>query len=287
MGGVNGGEAQATSWIATTPGVSLTSLSSSLTIVGGTRIQTTSNAPDVACATPVASTSGCGTVQVNGTFTSLTFNVTLQHRSGVGLPTTQGADAYGLVVTVNEDFTDAPASYGDASHVVDRVFLGASAPSAAGAHPAEADAVNTMYTTLPPATSPVASNTAAGDTDNAFPGALPLVGVGTYPLTVPISALSGNGSGSVPAGTTVCGWIDFNRNGTFEASERTCATVAANATSAPLSWTIPTGATYVAGLSYVRLRVAEKARRNSPTPPAPPPPARSKTTRSRCSRASA
>ncbi|WP_031374274.1 prealbumin-like fold domain-containing protein [Lysobacter antibioticus] len=101
----------------------------------------------------------------------------------------------------------------------------------------------------PPATSPRASTNAAGDTDNAF-ASLPIVGVGTYSLSVPVAGFQ-TVSGASPQ---LCGWIDFNRNGTFETGERACAGVTGNGNVA-LNWTIPTGATYVAGESYARLRL--------------------------------
>src|SRR5204863_161081 len=55
---------------------------------------------------------------------------------------------------------------------------------------------------------------------------------------------------------SVAGWIDFNRNGTFDASERST-TAACSGGQANLSWTVPT--TVSAGISYVRLRYATNA----------------------------
>lgn len=51
---------------------------------------------------------------------------------------------------------------------------------------------------------------------------------------------------------TLAGWIDFNRNGTFDAAER--AQGVCNGTSAPLSWTIPTNLSV--GRTFARLRYA-------------------------------
>ncbi len=91
---------------------------------------------------------------------------------------------------------------------------------------------------------------------------------GTYTLTVPIAGAS--------AAPTVCGWIDFNRNTTFDATERACSTgLTAGATSAPLTFNVPTAT--AAGPLYVRLRAATTPRRRRRRR-APPTPARPRTT---------
>jgi uncharacterized repeat protein (TIGR01451 family) len=56
----------------------------------------------------------------------------------------------------------------------------------------------------------------------------------------------------------VCGWIDFNVNGTFETNERsTCIDSPAGAASTPqLTWTIPAGASVTAGTRQGRVRVS-------------------------------
>ncbi|WP_223619310.1 GEVED domain-containing protein [Lysobacter sp. ESA13C] len=226
---------------------------STWTVIGGlltttlanTRLRGSSNTPTVACGDP-ATTSGCGTAQLNGTFTSIPLGI------GIGNPTAAtpgdlGADGYTVTITVDEDFSDAPTSYGMAGHVNSGLTLGASLtidPTLPLTIPN-----GTAYITPAPATSPRASTNAAGDTDNAF-ASLPIVGVGTYSLSVPVAGFQ-TVSGASPQ---LCGWIDFNRNGTFETGERACAGVTGNGNVA-LNWTIPTGATYVAGESYARLRL--------------------------------
>ncbi|SUI97826.1 Uncharacterised protein [Sphingobacterium spiritivorum] len=50
----------------------------------------------------------------------------------------------------------------------------------------------------------------------------------------------------------IAGWIDFNQNGVFEASERAVATATASGTSVNLTWTVP--ANRVIRSTYVRLR---------------------------------
>ncbi len=102
----------------------------------------------------------------------------------------------------------------------------------------------------------VSPNSPAGDgaDEDAFPGGVPFLTTaqagGTYSLTVPIAGAS--------AAPTVCGWIDFNRNTTFDATERACSTgLTAGATSAPLTFNVPTAT--AAGPLYVRLRAGYDA----------------------------
>jgi uncharacterized repeat protein (TIGR01451 family) len=265
-----------TVWDLTTSGATVTPISGAMTTadspaagLDALRIQPSNAHADVACVPRTGyDPGGCGTVQINGTFSALTFNAFLWYRDrDAAAPATRATgDAYGVSITLNEDFGDAPASYGAAPHVVDNVQLGGVTTPLAGVHPSEADATTTVYTAYP-ATSPVSNATATGDvTDNALTLPLSPVGVGTYTLTVPVSARTGSA-----AGAQVCGWIDFNRNGAFTdgAPEEACAV--AGASSATLSWPIPTGATYVAGESYLRLRIgtsADSAQVGSPTAPA-------------------
>lgn len=61
---------------------------------------------------------------------------------------------------------------------------------------------------------------------------------------------------------TMYAWIDFNRNGAFEVSEYTSASVANNATTATLTWNLTgftCGTTLVSGLSYLRMRLTTDA----------------------------
>ncbi|ALN64045.1 hypothetical protein GLA29479_3191 [Lysobacter antibioticus] len=217
---------------------------------GMPRVRSGFNAGGVDCLNNA--TAGCGTFQVNGTYRVITFFVANRMNQVGGNGTNNlTPDGYGLSITLDEDVSDAPGSYGAAQHTVGGLFLGSTTTPAAGAHAAEADAVNTVHTTtaLLDASNPLTSANAGGDSDNAF-ASLPPVGVGTYTLSVPVAGFQ-----TVPgASPQLCGWIDFNRNGSFETAERACATPSGSG-NLPLNWTIPTGATYVAGESYARLRV--------------------------------
>lgn len=245
LGGTGAGAGFTSTFFTSPVGSTWTVVGGTLTTVSAnTVLRPSSNAPSIACGNP-ATTSGCGTAQLNGTFTSIALGI------GIGNPTLGagdlGADGYTLTITVDEDFSDAPTSYGMAGHVNSGLTLG---PSLSVDPTLPLTIPNgTAYITPAPATSPRASNDAAGDTDNAL-GTLAPVGVGTYSLSVPVAGFQ-SVSGATPQ---LCGWIDFNRNGSFETAERACANVSGNGNVA-LNWTIPTGATYVAGESYMRLRV--------------------------------
>lgn len=70
----------------------------------------------------------------------------------------------------------------------------------------------------------------------------------TYTITVPVVNSTGTGA-------TLRGWIDFNRNGTFDASEAVSVAVPNGATNAILSWSGLSGLS--AGETYYRLRIAK------------------------------
>lgn len=193
-------------------------------------------------------TNGCGTIQVNGTFSTIRFFVA--HRMNVApVPAPVTVDNYSVSVTLDDDFSDAPSSYGGAGHALGGLTLGDFAAPAEGEHPAEADIVSTLHTTSAAfdAANPLASNTADNDVDNAL-AVVPKLGVATYTLSVPVDGVADSLTAQL------CGWIDFNRDGDFDTNERACTSTASSG-SVPLSWTIPTGVAYVAGESYMRLRV--------------------------------
>ncbi|SFC06407.1 GEVED domain-containing protein [Spirosoma endophyticum] len=103
----------------------------------------------------------------------------------------------------------------------------------------------------------IPGSTALGDDQNGSDdedgvASFPAINVNTtsYDLTVTVNNTIGTEA-------TLSGWIDFNRNGTFDAGERAQAIVASNATSVTLHWTGLSGLS--AGLTYARLRLATLA----------------------------
>ncbi|CAN5433463.1 hypothetical protein BH10ACT7_BH10ACT7_08110 [soil metagenome] len=143
-----------------------------------------------------------------------------------------------------EDYGDAPASYGTtktdsgASHIL-RDFDGVSTGSLMLGSTVDTDA-------------DASGLTGAGDDSSdlddengvtAFPAVSDLSS--DYSMTVDLTNTTGSGA-------TLAGWIDFNDNGLFDASERATATVGAVATQATLNWS---GISPVAGATYARFRI--------------------------------
>ncbi|MCB0906356.1 MAG: hypothetical protein KDB63_04465, partial [Nocardioidaceae bacterium] len=228
---------------------------------GGSVVTAVNDSTSASCTSAVnggnlfnaAASAACGSVQVTGTVTQLTFDISAQftrnpNASSGAYNANSSADGVSLAVTLPQDFGDAPGSFDAttaASHTLSDLTLGSGVTE---------DNANTRNAT----SSPNAGASAAGDTDDAFatlPNAPSEPGAG-YSLTVPISGLSKS--------ARLCGYIDFNRNGTFETAERACASPGAGATSATLTWTTPAGAS--AGSSYARLRLGYTAAQiESPT----------------------
>ncbi|MDC8012449.1 DUF11 domain-containing protein [Tahibacter soli] len=208
------------------------------------------------CATfqqPITQPAGCGSVRVRGTLTSVAFDVALAGvRNVAGLRADVAADAYVVTATVDEDFGDAPASYDEgaaASHVVGGLRLGAAIDAE------NATVFNDPAAPVAPGPNAVAAgannNGAAGDgLDDDGLATVPPLHAGligrTYTLTSAIAGAAAPG--------TLCGWIDFDRDGRFGTGERACATFAAGAATAALDWTVP--AAFASGRTYARLRVS-------------------------------
>ncbi|MCX5532756.1 GEVED domain-containing protein [Streptomyces sp. NBC_00006] len=149
-------------------------------------------------------------------------------------PTTGGND--GAACLRPHEYGDAPDSYGTskakggASSVADpaRLTLGRTVT-------AEVDARTPLDAT--------------GDDDDALSTVPPVPAeAATYGLKVPVNNKTGKAA-------TLAGWVDFDRNGTFDAGERVTVPVQADATSAELNWSGLTGRS--AGDSYLRLRLYE------------------------------
>ncbi|WP_336204067.1 GEVED domain-containing protein [Nonomuraea sp. LPB2021202275-12-8] len=175
----------------------------------------------------------CGTAKVNGTVTEFTVKLrALNVRYGKGGPTPQLWAAFKL--SLAEDGSDAPASYGAASHAITDSYLGRSVSAD------HLDAVSMTPRGLPAGTD---DDDAVGDPQARIKGS-----GRTYRLAVPVR------SGSP---SNVAGWIDFDRDGRFDADERATAAVARGATAATLSWTVRRRPR--TGPSWMRLRLAAGA----------------------------
>ena len=243
-----GGRSDGTSWSELkllTAGITMTKLSgTNISITqSGTYIEDNGQASTTRCS---ASTSGssavCGSVQINGTVTTLNFEVFMQTSGGTG-----NEDAWNLTASMAEDFGLVPTTYessGVASHGVGTLKLGATvaADQASALYATtNADAV-ARWTSL-------ATNAKKDDGVAAWIDS-PTIDFSTSPTYSTTVSLAG-----VDGTANLCGWIDFNRDEVFAYSERACATdPTTGATSATLTWTVP--ADVGTGLTYARVRLS-------------------------------
>ncbi len=255
-------------WDLTTGGVTLSKLdgNTQLAVTGGTRVTAVNDSTSASCISVVnggglfnaAATAACGSIQVNGTVTQVAFNMSavFVKNPSATFPNNSATSGDGVsaAVTLPQDYSDAPISYNAAqapSHTLSNLTLGATV---------DEDNANTRNSASSPFGSAAANgdDTTATDDEDAFT-TLPSFSTqsgATYSLNVPISGLS--------KAANLCGWIDFNGNGTFDAGERACATPASGATTATLTWTTPTGMSV--GTTYARFRLGYTAAQvQSPT----------------------
>jgi uncharacterized repeat protein (TIGR01451 family) len=238
---VNGGSASAAT-------LELLSSNSNLQVVSPNKIQTTNNAAGstISC-TSGGTNTGCGSIRVKGTISSIRFSSAIYINRMTGDATADTGDGYAIAVTVDEDFGDAPASYdndttnGAASHVVGELYLGG------GIGIDKTDVLN--YSNAPLTT----NNGTVGDTNDNGVTFNPINGLSIGATTTAAVSVSAHTQTA-----NVCGWIDFNVNGVFDnTNERACTSSPAGAVSAvTLTWTIPTGASVTAGTRQGRVRVS-------------------------------
>jgi uncharacterized repeat protein (TIGR01451 family) len=165
-----------------------------LTVTAGEIRSTTINGGTSCTA---ATAAGCGSVRINGTFTTVTMQVDLL-MAGSGSPT--GTDGWTITASIDEDFGDAPGSYDPtaaASHIVGGYFMGTA--------PTVENAATTNILATPVTPSPIANATASTDgSDNGV----------TFPtLTRGVAstiAVAVTGSGG-----RLQGWIDWADDGNF------------------------------------------------------------------------
>ncbi len=162
--------------------------------VAGTEIRSTTINGQTSCTT--ATRSSCGSIRINGTITSITFQVDLL-MGGTGTGTNANVDGWDFTLSVDEDFGDAPASYDPtaaASHVVGGLYMGPAVTL-------ENAAINNPGNITP---SPVASANASSDSDDGV--ALPSLARGQTAL-IPVTVTGTGGK--------LQGWIDWAGDGSF------------------------------------------------------------------------
>jgi uncharacterized repeat protein (TIGR01451 family) len=162
--------------------------------VSSTEIRSTTVNGNTSCTT--ATKASCGSVRINGTVTSITFQVDLL-MGGTGTGTSANVDGWNFTISVDEDFGDAPAGFDPtaaASHVVGGLYMGSGIT-------VENAATNNPGTIAP---SPIASATASTDADDGV--AMPSFARGQTAL-VPV-VVTGTGG-------KLQGWIDWAGDGNF------------------------------------------------------------------------
>ncbi|MEU8512540.1 Ig-like domain-containing protein [Kitasatospora sp. NPDC048722] len=192
-----------------------------------------------------------GSLELAGTFRTAVFRVEQRSTARAGSTTAPPVLRQAYTVTVDEDLGTAPQAYGNASHVVSDLFLGADAnPSARrGARTVVAvrgttDRHNVWANPVPPKLQPGRGEYQGADPSLAFPAE---AAIGRYyRLTVPVAV------GDQPA--TLAGWIDWDHSGRFDPADRVQAEVQPGTDTATLEWTVPSGA--ASGETWARLRIA-------------------------------
>lgn len=159
------------------------------------------------CRTSARTGAACGSVRINGTFSTLVFDVRMLGDAGSG-------DAVTLAFTFNQDLGDAPSSYGRALHAMPQVPTEA-VPRYLGANPPDDDAAGNEYS----ANADHDDNTGTADEDGVI---IPNFAPGqTKPVTVTVDE-------PATGGTYLQAWMDWNHNGGFDNGERIANNVADN-----------------------------------------------------------
>ena len=183
-----------------------------------------------------------GSIYVAGNHTNVGFEI-----EGAGVEGA-GGDQFEMVVCADpivtaRDFSDAPGSYGDASHATGGgLYLG---------------------TQVDDDTASLASTDALGDDndnndDEDGVSFFPALAVGDTSYTLPSLNISANGSG------TLHSWIDFDADGSFETGEHSSVSVSSGVLSGDLVWTgLPV---MIAGSTFVRLRLTSDSSVTSSAP---------------------
>ncbi|MEU4113497.1 Ig-like domain-containing protein [Kitasatospora sp. NPDC028055] len=209
-----------------------------------------------------------GTLELTGTVRTAVFRIEQRSTPRAGSTTAPPVLRQAYTVTVDEEFGTAPQAYGNASHVVSDLFLGADATTPGHrdrSRPAIAPADRPLveldhdavrrgnpFASLPtgPSGSPPPPKLQPGRGE--YQGADPSLGfpdqaaIGRYyRVTVPVAV------GDQPA--TLAGWIDFDHSGRFDPADRVQTEIPAGADTATLEWTVPAGA--ASGDTWARLRI--------------------------------
>ncbi|KJY38095.1 Ig-like domain-containing protein [Streptomyces sp. NRRL S-495] len=218
-----------------------------------------------------------GSLELAGTFRTAIFRVERRSTARAGSTTAPGPLTQSYTVTLDEGVGTAPQGYGNASHLLSDLYLGGDAATQG----AKADGRPGWLFRRPDAgradgavdggTGGGNGSTGGGSGEDGganppppqlqpgrgeYQGADPAVSYPAeaaighdYRLTLPVAV--GDSS------ATLAGWVDFDRNGRFEATERVQTEVAPGEHSASLEWTVPADA--ASGETWARLRIGRDA----------------------------
>lgn len=233
------------------------------------------------------STPGSGTLELSGTVSTVTFRIEQRSTARDGSTTAPAPLGQAYTVTLDEGVGTAPQGYGNASHLVSDLFLGRTAAGGAGTAGAAATkptVSGSVHRLVPPGGARPQEPAQLRERDqpmveldggagrrspwanpappelqpgrDEYQGADPTVQFPTdaaigryYEVAVPVSP--------GPGAATLAGWIDFDHNGKFDATERVQSQVPADAKNARLEWTVPSNA--AAGETWARLRFARNS----------------------------
>ncbi|MET8539231.1 Ig-like domain-containing protein [Kitasatospora sp. NPDC004799] len=203
-----------------------------------------------------------GSLELAGTVRTAEFRVEQRSVARAGSTTAPPVLRQAYTVTVDEDLGTAPQDYGNASHVVSDLFLGADATGpartgrgrsteAAGDGPLvrldHGAGLRSPFAGPQPRLQPGRGEYQGADPSIAFPAE---AAIGRYyRLTVPVAV------GDQPA--TLAGWIDFGHTGRFDPAGRVQTEIPPGADTATLEWTVPAGA--ASGETWARLRIGRDA----------------------------
>ncbi|MFJ9839182.1 Ig-like domain-containing protein [Kitasatospora sp. NPDC101155] len=210
-----------------------------------------------------------GTLELAGTFRTAVFRVEQRSTARAGSTTAPPVLRQAYTVTVDEDLGTAPQAYGNASHVVSDLFLGADAVTPprrdrgrVGSATTDDEPLVQLDHGAARRANPFAGPYAAPPPPERQPGRGEYRGVDPsigfpaeaaighyYRVTVPVAV------SDQPA--TLAGWIDFDHSGRFDPTERVQTEVRAGADTATLEWTVPSGA--APGETWARLRIGRDA----------------------------
>ncbi|KQZ57140.1 MULTISPECIES: CshA/CshB family fibrillar adhesin-related protein [unclassified Lysobacter] len=175
-----------------------------------------------------------------------------------------GVSAVAVGAVLELEFSEAiPTSYGIAAHVLNSAWTGGVAANGVNFNNPANLATLVYNARLGATVQPDSDATGAvgGSDVDALPKTNGPLGAGYANVAAP-NALPG---GNYTIANVACvgparlrGWIDFNGNGVFDASEASNAgTCPSGSNTVSLTWTLPTGTGYVAqSTSYMRLRLA-------------------------------